>query len=179
MKKVFILENNKQIKKRIMFNKESDYYFITYNLFLILDSLNCYEGKSTFNDYRKIIYIIPFISENELLKIITNGHNLKSEDIKKIEDVYINAKLREPILKSILFTLENRGYLIIVKNKDTLGIKLTKKGTINEFLKHENFTFERENIITFKSNYKRLSSIKFETLLEKIWKERGAIIWGI
>lgn len=162
-----------------MFNKESDYYFITYNLILILNSLNCYEGKSTFNDYRKIIYIIPFITDNELLKIINKDYKIKNEDIKKLEEVFINAKLREPILKSVLFALENKDYLTLVKNKETIGVKLTTRATSKNFLENDAFEFEVDNFNTFKSDYQRLNNMKLETLIDRIWKSRGAIVWDI
>lgn len=173
------MNNNEQVKKRIMFNKESDYYFIAYNLLLILDSLNCYEDKSTFNDYRKIIYIIPFITDNELLKIINLDYRLESEDIKRLEEVYINAQLREPILKSVIFTLEKKGYLTLVKNRDTIGVRLTEKAKLNKLLAYEGFKFEIENFITFKTNHKRLSTVKLDTMINRIWKSRGAIVWDI
>ncbi|WP_002145820.1 hypothetical protein [Bacillus cereus] len=172
---------NEQIKKRIMFNKDSDYYFIAYNSLLILDHLNCYEGKSNFCDYRKLIYILPFIAEDTLLKIVTKEAALKEEEIKILEDIYIKARLREPILKSIFFTLEKKGYIKMEKNKTrkSIDVQLVPNSISSDFLNSEIFTIESKNIALFKSYYQRLTIISLESLIGKLFKERGVIIWDI
>lgn len=172
---------NEQIKKRIMFSKDSDYYFITYNSLLILDNLKCYEGKSNFYDYRKLIYILPFIADEDLLRIATKEASLREEEIKILEDTYINAKLREPILKSILFTLEKKGYISMKKNKNrkSIDLKLTNSSISKDFLNSEVFKIESGNINIFKSYYKRLTVVSLENLIEKIFKEKGVIIWDV
>lgn len=170
---------NKQIKKRIMFSKDSDYYFITYNSLLLLDNLKCYEGKSNFCDYRKLIYILPFIADEDLLRIVTKGASIKEEEIKILEDTYINAKLREPILKSILFTLDKKGYIKMEKNKKSIDLKLIKNTISKDFLHSEIFKKESDNIAIFKSCYQRLNVLSLESLIEKLFKEKGVIIWDV
>lgn len=170
-----------EIKKRIMFNKDSDYYFIAYNSILILDKLNCYEGKSNFCDYRKLIYILPFISDENRLKSVTNNKKLSDDEIKMLEDIYINAKLREPILKSILFTLEKKGYLTLEKNnkRKSIDVRLNSNSIRKEFLNAEIFKVETQNINHFKVNFQRLSFINVDSLIERIFKEKGVIIWDV
>lgn len=172
---------NEQIKKRIMFNKDSDYYFITYNSLLILDNLNCYEGKSNFYDYRKLIYILPFIADEDLLRIVTKEASLREEEIKILEDIYINAKLREPILKSILFTLVKKGYIKMEKNKNrkSIDLKLINNSISKDFLNLEVFKMEYGNITIYKSYYQRLTILSLENLIEKLFKEKGVIIWDV
>lgn len=171
---------NEQIKKRIMFSKDSDYYFITYNSLLILDNLNCYEGKSNFYDYRKLIYILPFIANDDLLRIVIKD-TLREEEVKILEDTYINAKMREPILKSILFTLEKKGYIKMEKGeiRKSIDLKLTKTSISRDFLKSEFFKIESSNITIFKSSFKRLTVLSLENLIEKLFKEKGVIIWDV
>jgi len=172
---------NEQVKKRIMFNKDSDYYFIAYNSLLILDNLNCYEGKSNFFDFRKLIYILPFISDEFLLRIVTKSTALKEEEIRILEDIYINAKLNEPILKSIFFTLEKKGYVKMEKNttRKCIDIKLIPNVIAKEYFKSELFKIELQNISIFKSTFNKLSFITIENLLGKLFKEKGVIIWDI
>jgi hypothetical protein len=183
MRRDFMMEvyNNKKIKKKIMFNKDSDYYFIAYNSILILDNLNCYEGKTIFYDYRKLIYILPFISSKYLLMNTINKSKLQQEHIKLLEDTYINAKLREPILKSILFALEKKGYLNLKKNKsrNSIDVRLLPDSLPKRFLDSDLFHIEVENINQFKKYYQRLSFISLETLIEKLFKEKGVIIWDV
>ncbi|NMB17945.1 MAG: hypothetical protein GX984_00615 [Erysipelothrix sp.] len=173
--------DNKNIKKRIMFNKDSDYYFIAYNSILILDSLNCYEGKVNFYDYRKLIYILPFISSESILVRSIGNSSTSQEDLKLLEDIYIKSKLREPILKSILFTLEKKGYLILEKNKsrNCIDVRLLPETLPKGFLNSDLFKTEFENITQFKKSYQRLSFINLETLIEKLFKEKGVIIWDV
>ncbi|MCU1805163.1 hypothetical protein NVV31_07055 [Cytobacillus firmus] len=173
--------NNQHIKKRIMFSKDSDYYFITYNALLILDNLKCYEGKSNFYDYRKLIYILPFITEEFLLKSVTKNRPLRDDEIKMLEDIYINSKLREPILKSILFTLEKKGIVRMEKNeaRKSIDVRLIPNSVSKEFLKSEVFNLETRNIEIFKSKFQRLAFITHESLIEKLFKEKGVIIWDV
>lgn len=174
-------QHNHQIKKRIMFNKESDYYFIAYNTLLILHTLNCYKGKTNFYDYRKLIYILPFIADKYHLSIVMKNSRLRDEEIKTLEDIYIKAKLKEPILKAILFTLEKKGYLTLEKNntRKSIDVKLAPNFIKKEFLQSDMFNNEIQNIISFKSYYQRLSFINFESLIDKLFKERGVIIWDV
>lgn len=174
-------EYNNNIKKRIMFNKDSDYYFIAYNTILILDNLNCYEGKSNFIDYRKLIYILPLISNEYLLKSSLKNGPLSEHQINMLEDVFINAKLREPILKSILFTLEKKGLLILEKNnsRKCIDVRLVPNSITKEFLNSETFKIEYENINSFKKYYKRLNHIGIDNLIEKLFREKGVIIWDV
>lgn len=164
-----------------MFNKDSDYYFVAYNSILILDILNCYENKSTFYDYRKLIYILPFIANANLANLSVKNGKRNERELKILEDIYIKAKLREPILKSILFTLEKKGYLQLQKDnkRKCITIQLIKNAIPREYLDSELFELERENIISLKKYYQRLSFIGLESLIEKLFKEKGVIIWDI
>ncbi|XBO86820.1 hypothetical protein AAGG52_05825 [Bacillus licheniformis] len=96
-----------------------------------------------------------------------------------LEDVYINAKLRESILKSILFTLDKKGYLILKKNipRNCIDVQLIKQKLPKDFLDSDLFHIEDKNIDLFKKQYKRLAFIKFENLIVKLFKEKGVIIW--
>lgn len=172
---------NNKIKKKIMFNKDSDYYFIAYNSILILDSLGCYEGEKNFYDYRKLIYILPFISSQFMLMNSIKTSKIRQEQIKILEDTYINSKLREPILKSILFTLEKRGYLILEKNESRkcIDVRLLPNSIPQDYLKSDLFKIESDNIKLLKKHYQRLNFISFDTLIEKLFKEKGVIIWDV
>lgn len=170
---------NENIKKRIMFSKDSDYYFIAYNSLLILNNLKCYEKK--FFDYRKLIYILPFIAEANLLKVIIKQAPLTDNEIKALEDVYIKAKLREPILKSIFFTLEKKGYITMEKNKTrkSIDVQLIPNSISKEYLNSEIFNTEINNLNEYKSYFQRLTIISLESLIEKLFKSKGVIIWDV
>ena len=107
--------------------------------------------------------------------------SISQEDLKLLEDIYIKSKLREPILKSILFTLERKGYLILEKNKsrNCIDVRLLPQTLPKGFLNSDLFKTEFENITQFKKSYQRLSFINLETLIEKLFKEKGVIIWDV
>ncbi|WP_078393437.1 hypothetical protein [Shouchella patagoniensis] len=172
---------NEKIKKRIMFSKDSDYYFITYNSLLILDNLKCYENKSNFCDYRKLIFILPFISEKNLLKLAIKQTPLRNEELRILEDIYINAKLREPLLKSILFSMEKKGLIILEKNKSrkSIDVRLRTNVLSENYLNSSLFNIETNNLNNFKSKYKRLNVINLESLIDKLFKKNGVMIWDI
>jgi len=49
-------------KKRMMFIQGEDYNFLAYTLLIFLNEMGCHSEKTKFKDFRKIAYLIDFIS---------------------------------------------------------------------------------------------------------------------
>ena len=65
MKKGYMMiKSRKSAKKRMMFIQREDYNFLTYNFLILLNELNCVSEDKRFNDFRKIAYLVEFISNN-------------------------------------------------------------------------------------------------------------------
>ena len=81
--------NDLSVKKRIMFIKDEDYYFLTYHIFIILDWFNCYSKENLFVDCRKLPYLIYFLSSDINTEVYQKvfGYNNKEFTILDYEQL--------------------------------------------------------------------------------------------
>lgn len=63
---------NGSAKKRLMFVTHDDFYFLTYNLILVLSALECTSKDKVFTDLKKIAYLIDLI----LRLVLNSGHSV-------------------------------------------------------------------------------------------------------
>ena len=73
-----------------------DFYFFSYNIFLILWEFNCVNGR-TFKDYRKLPYIVDLISDKNLLGILIRndfGEVKNPVDRKYLVKSYTDCKIK-------------------------------------------------------------------------------------
>lgn len=65
------------------------------------------------------------------------------------------------------------------KSRNSIDVRLLPDSLPKRFLDSDLFNIEVENINQFKKYYQRLSFISLETLIEKLFKEKGVIIWDV
>lgn len=167
------------VKKRMMFIKSEDYNFLTYNIFIVLNGLDCVEGKSSLKDHRKISFLIDFISNGKLIDIIEKhlkNPNSKVNEVDRelLSQSFSDSLLRIRTINQLVFTLTNEGFLIITDKKlDKLSICLNKQRVQKEFLKGEIFKIERNNINRLKSIVQRISILDITTMLANLYYNNG------
>lgn len=169
-------------KKRIMFIKGEDFYFLTYNILLILKALNCNSEDRTFKDYRKLAFLIDFVSNWNILNILlanVNGKHLNYADRETLTRSYSSGMLRMNEIIKLLFALEKKELLHLVKNRSNghLDIYLNDKPLPSDLFDKDLFKIELNNINLLKANISRLSTLKLETLLERLYYNYGITKW--
>lgn len=174
-------ERHIYVKKRLMFDKEDDYYFITYNLIVFLTVLECFNEDKKLVDYTKIAYLIPFISNPMLLNIFSAfqeiGREPPFEERNLLTDAYLRARLRRNLLSSIVVALEQREVVHLSKNQ--------KRGTIDIWLGNvpeplqdmDLFELEVKNSRAIKRLIPRLRTLKTQTTLERLYGDMGVQVW--
>ncbi|MGR9047563.1 hypothetical protein ACQ4XT_02770 [Halobacillus faecis] len=182
-------ENNKNeythinIKKKIMFSRDEDYYFITYNLLIILNTLDCTSSKTKWTDYTKLIYLIPLVADSKLLatyiKYLKTNKSPSKEDYEVMKETYIKSRLKLNLITSIIFTLESEDLIGLIKNnkRHTIDIWLNKDKISKELLKSSLFDIEINNAKKLKTEIKRLKSLGIKTLLERLYTNNGVRVW--
>ncbi|WP_453964427.1 hypothetical protein [Bacillus thuringiensis] len=174
---------NTNVKKRIMFNRDEDYYFITYNILIILKTYGCKNSKSKWIDYRKLSYLLPLVSNSSLLDLyiryIDDNRIPPKEDIELLRDTYFKSKLRLKLITSILFTLEANQLVSLMKNdrRHTIDIWINQENISKMFFKSELFEAEVQNINKLKNTIPRLKSLSTKTLLERLYTNNGVSVW--
>ncbi len=180
-----VINHKKYVKKSIMFIKGEDFYFLAYNILVLLDVLNCIEDKRVFRDYRKLSYLIDFISDYKLNQIIryysTANKQLNPYDHELLTRAYSNALIRKNQILKLLHFLEKRKLVMLVRDKrnSTLNLYLKKDFREKKFLNSELFDSEKQNSILLKNLIPRLSSLKFDTLQNTLFEIYGIKTWEI
>lgn len=173
------MEENNSIKKRMMFIKSEDYNFLTYNIFIILNGLDCIEGKSSLKDHRKISFLIDFVSNGKLIDIVEKqlkNPNSKINEVDKalLSQSFTDSLLRIRTINQLVFTLTNENFLKITDKKlEKLSICLNKKIVQKEFFKGDIFKIERDNIKRLKSLVKRISILDMSNMLQTLYYNNG------
>lgn len=180
------MEKNKgdiQSKKRLMFIKGEDFYFLTYNILILLDLFGCTSENKRFKDYRKLAFLVDFVSDYNLVKIIQNQNNitlLHSIDRELLIRSYTNGLVRSSEIIKLIFALEKKGILGLYKdsNSNQLDIYMIKESLPADLFDSNIFKIEFANLINLKASVNRISGLKLETLLEKLFYNYGITKWA-
>ncbi len=168
-----------------MFNKDEDYYFITYNILVFLDILGCVSEKSKFLDYTKLSYIIPFISNHLLLDLIVDfsqtNHLPNNEEIELLRETYYKSRLKLKLVTSILFTLERNEYIALQKNltRNTIDIWIRKDKIPESFFNPSLYRIEIEHTKKLREVSPRIRTLTVNTLLDQLFGNKGVTVWQV
>lgn len=173
---------NKQIKKNLMYLSGEDFYLFSYAIFIALESLSCNNGRY-FSDYRKLAFLIEFIKDKKLNYIISNSSEKPLNPVDKVylsNSYSVGLSRRSEILK-LLFTLEKKNYVILEKGntKSLVNISLNKEAIPEGFFNKEIFIEEYRNMDCFSKCVQRLSILKLETMLDRVYGENGISTWAV
>lgn len=173
MKKEFMMyEKRQSAKKRLMFIQREDYNFLTYNFLLILNEMDCTSESKKFNDFRRIAYLIEFIS---------NSSDFATYNSIELSNIYLRAQLKKKLLSHLIVTLKNKKFLDVSLNTThkTLDVWLVKENIPTDFF--DNVIFQQE-INNFK-NIKKYASISKSqiliTMIKKLYTDKGVMTWEV
>ncbi len=167
-----MIKNKGFAKKRLMFIQKEDYNFLTYNFLILMKELDCINYQKRFTDFRRIAYLIEFIS-----------NNIEFNTYSKIElsNIYLRAQLKKKLLSHLMITLKNKCYLEISLNPThrTLDVWINIENIPLDFFDNKYFENEIKNI----SKIRKIASItpkqKLKTMIDKLYTTRGVSTWEI
>jgi hypothetical protein len=171
--------NSIEVKKRLMFVKSEDYYYLTYNIFFILHNLGCYNcEKRKFRDYRKLAFLIEYASDYNLINILENskqGQSLSAIDKELLTRTYTSGMIMQGQLIRLLFTLENKNFIVLEKDdvQSTVNVCLNKGRIPEDLFNSDIFKPENNNMKILKKHLLRLNQLTLETLLNKLFDNYG------
>jgi hypothetical protein len=169
-------------KKRLMFIKGEDFYFLTYNIIIILNTFGCTSEAKTFKDYRKFAFLIDFISDWSLLNILLaypSGKHVNYRDKESLTRSYSSGLVRMNEILKLLFALEKKGILGLTKNatNGNLDVYLNKSAIPEDLFENEIFKLEQDNANMLKRSFSKISMLKLETLLNNFYYTYGITKW--
>lgn len=165
--------------KRLSFIKAEDVFFIIYNTLIFLNNLKCTSEKSTFKDWRKLIFIIYLVNDRRSIEILKEcKQGIKNDHFtRELKRIYLEGAQNKNLVKHILLLLEKKKLICLVEGKVELDIYLLENDEVKEFIKNELFDDEKENIEELRILFPKIRTLLYKTLLEKIFKNNGVEIW--
>lgn len=176
-------DNSLNVRKRLMFSKDDDYYFITYNIIIILNTIGCTDINTKLTDYTKLGYLLPFISNINLIdRFIKYRNEIRkpsNEDLEFLQHTYLKSRLKLKMITSILFALEQNDLVSLIKNskRHSIDIWLNKGNIPSEFISSNLFEIEISNINRLKKEIPQLKRINTKTLIDRLYNDCGVKVW--
>ena len=170
MRRVFM--NKSAAKKRLMFIQKEDYNFLAYNTIILLNVLECTSEAKRFRDFRKIAYLIDFITE---------AGDPKELDQKQLAEIYSRAQIKKKLLHHLLVVLKNKKIVGVSVNETTRTIDfwLNKEMIPTDFLNSDFFQKEMDNIKKLKIALGALRILTMKTLADKIFTQNNVLTWEV
>jgi len=159
-------------KKRLMFIQKEDYNFLCYNLILVLDVLKCTKETETFHDFRKIAYLIDFISSSK---------NIQEYSKDELINIYSKAQLKKKLLSHLLVVLKNKNFLGISINTThkSFDVWLKRENIPDHFFNDEYFSNEITNLLQLKTDIRGLKTTTIKTMVDKLFTSKNILTWEI
>ncbi|KGE17225.1 hypothetical protein [Paenibacillus wynnii] len=177
-------DSHMNVKKRMMFSTEDDYYYFVYNSIVFLHTLGFTSEKNRLQEWTKLNYLIPFISNHALINMIQTykslGKSASTLDKELLKETYIKSRLRLNWTGSLFFALEQKGIFSMKKNdkRKSFDVWLCPENVSNEFKNCEMFQTEKQHSLQIKQMFSYIKTMKTDSLLDELFRNRGVKIWG-
>lgn len=168
-------------KRPLFFISGEDFYFVAYSILLVLEYLG--GSARRVKDHRKIAYLIQFLGDARLIDLLERTQGVKvanAVDRELLFSSYANAELHKREVFKIIFSMERRGFLSMQRtdNAQILDISLTSIEVPQGFFNNDAFSEEKANAERLKKLLPRLSLLTFDSLLERLYQDRGVRVWA-
>lgn len=176
-------EAREAVKKRMMYSKGDDFYFLTYNLLILTSELKCFSEDKVFVDHRKVAFLVGFVSNPWLTDLASRckGPNATPANIDRSElaKTYADGSARIHLMTRLLFASERKGLLTLYpgKRKHSIDFSINKTALPDGFLSNPIFEMERENVAQLRKLLPQLRNGKLSSLLERLFVENGVQVW--
>lgn len=171
--------SSRSVKKRMMYFTGEDFYLVCYSIFLLLDSLDCADGKP-FRDYRKLPHLIKILNDPHAIEILRSPTNrsLSMREHEQLLGTYVDGlAIRSEVLK-LLFMLERKEYVYLLRGRDEeIDVYIQRKTFPDAYLGNDVFAEEKQRSKLIVAHIKRLSHLKLSTMLKKVYQLRGVNTW--
>ncbi|OOV09051.1 hypothetical protein RF819_10390 [Rhodoferax fermentans] len=168
-------------KRPLYFISGEDFYFIAYSILLTLELLG--GSPRRIKDHRKFAYLIQFLNDARLIDILDRTQAQRRAnpvDRELLFSSYTTAELHKREVFKVLFSLRRRGFVSIERTDtaEVLDITLLAAALPEGFFKSDHFDEERLNAANLKRIISRISTLNFDTLLERLYMDRGVRVWA-
>lgn len=159
-------------KKRMMFIQKEDYNFLTYNLLILLYTLDCIDESKRFRDFRKTAYLVDFIN---------SGGNISDYSQNELAIIYYKAQLKKQLISHLLVVLRNHDFIGVSINTtyNSFDIWLNLSKIPEDFFNISFFENEISNINILKKHARSLKTVPVKKLVDSLFTSNNVITWEI
>lgn len=165
-----------------MFITNEDYNFLSYNILILLDVLKSDSEATAFIDYKKLAFLIDFVSNRSLIDLINKNNygKISAMDKEYLTKVYTSCYVRQIQLAKLMFFLEKQNLINLGTStrSNTVNIWLNRD-KLNEFYDKELFLNEYRNTVSLKTIVGRLRTLSLSTLKDKLFYRNGVKKWEV
>ncbi|ACB67771.1 hypothetical protein BamMC406_5327 [Burkholderia ambifaria MC40-6] len=170
------------IKRRLNFISGEDFYFLTYELLLLIDILTAANGM--FRDHRKLSYLVQLAGDEKVVRILERYEDRtisNAEDREQLFVTFANGELNKREIFKLVFALERRGFLRVERaaTPEVVDVQLNRSVLPADFLINEVFGADRARISRIRKVVPRLSTLTMDTFLQKVYESRGVNVWAL
>lgn len=171
----------KASSRRLNFISGEDFYFLAYSILLVLQFLG--GPTQRVKDHRKLAYLVQFIADDRLLSILERSRDrpvVNPVDKEFLFHSFTRAELQKREVFKILFSLERRRLVALERTEvaELLDVTLNQKELPKDFFESGHFERERRNALQLKGLIPRLSALNHETLIARLYTQRGVNVWA-
>lgn len=175
--------SREKVKKRMMYSKGDDFYFLTYNLLVLASELKCTSEQKKFVDHRKAAFLLGFVSDPWISQLVLQNKGAErrpsSSDRADLAKIYADGSARIHLLTRLLFASERKGIVSLYPGTrgHSIDFSVNAENLPKAFLADPIFEMEKTNISLLRKHMANLRMAKFESFLERFFAENGVQTW--
>ena len=171
------------VKKRMMYTKGDDFYFLTYNMLVLASELQCFSEEKKFIDHRKVAFLVGLVSDPWLAQLVLDFKGPERTpsvaDRSKLAKIYADGSARIHLMTRLLFASERKGIVSLYRGTrgDSIDFSLNSAALPDNFLNDPIFEMEKTNISILRKLMANLRVARLEKVLERVFVENGVHVW--
>ncbi len=175
--------SREQVKKRMMYTKGDDFYFLTYNLLILASELKCTSEQVKFVDHRKAAFLLGFVSDPWISRLVLqmkgSERQPSSSDRADIAKIYADGSARIHLLTRLLFASERKGIVSLYPGTrgHSIDFFINVENLPKDFLVNPIFEMEKSNISLLRKLMGNMRTAKLESFLERFFANYGVQTW--
>jgi len=172
-------------KRRIMFLTGEDYYYLTYTLLLLLDSLDAKDEARAFYDHRKLAFLGDLISNGYLTQSLIQSEESSraaaDSDSAMLSTIYSRGLSRLPSFQRLIHALTQKQLIRTTPSQEfgAWDIWLNTPAIPTDYINSDVFRTERKNIGLLRKLFPQIRKMQLEPMFERLFRERGVMAWRI
>lgn len=170
-----------EAKKRLMFVKGDDFYYLAYNTLILLHELGC--SSKPLKDHRKLAYVLDFVADPRLISILCRSRELMKRpnprDRHELVRAYSDGAARVHLIARLVHAMEVRGLIQTERQSDTpaANLLLNSAAVPAAFFESDLYDQEKQNVIALQRIVPLLRTTTLQAMLRHLFTESGVHVW--